>query len=42
MHVASVKGIPVDEFLEQYRSVTREAAIAALEKARDSLMAHLG
>jgi uncharacterized protein (DUF433 family) len=30
------------EFLEQYPSVTREAAIAALEEARDCLMAHLG
>ena len=29
-------------FLEQYPSVTREAAIAALEEARDSLVAHLG
>ena len=35
-------GESLGEFLEQYPSVTREAAIAALEKARDSLMAHLG
>jgi uncharacterized protein (DUF433 family) len=35
-------GESLDEFLEQYPSVTREAAIAALEEARDSLMAHLG
>jgi len=35
-------GESLGEFLEQYPSVTREAAIAALEEARDSLMAHLG
>jgi len=35
-------GDSLDEFLEQYPSVTREAAIAALEEARDSLTAHLG
>ena len=35
-------GESLAEFLEQYPSVTREAAIAALEEARDSLMAHLG
>jgi len=34
-------GESLGEFLEQYTSVTREAAIAALEEARDSLMAHL-
>ena len=37
-----VGGESLGEFLEQYPSVTREAAIAALEEARDSLMAHLG
>jgi uncharacterized protein (DUF433 family) len=35
-------GQSLDEFLEQYPSVTREAAIAALEEARDSLVEHLG
>ena len=35
-------GESLAEFLEQYPSVTREAAIAALEEARDSLVAHLG
>jgi hypothetical protein len=35
-------GESLGEFLVQYPSVTREAAIAALEEARDSLMAHLG
>src|SRR6202041_3129596 len=35
-------GESLGEFLEQYPSVTREAAIAALEEARDCLMAHLG
>jgi uncharacterized protein (DUF433 family) len=35
-------GQSLDDFLEQYPSVTREAAIAALEQARDSLVAHLG
>lgn len=35
-------GEGLDEFLEQYPSVTREAAIGALEQARLSLMAHLG
>lgn len=34
-------GESLSEFLEQYPSVTREAAIAALEEARDSLAAHL-
>ena len=34
-------GESLSEFLEQYPSVTREAAIAALEEARDSLVAHL-
>jgi uncharacterized protein (DUF433 family) len=35
-------GQSLDEFLEQYPSVTREAAVAALEEARDSLVEHLG
>jgi len=35
-------GETLDEFLEQYPSVTRQAAIAALEEARSSLVAHLG
>ena len=35
-------GDTLDEFLEQYPSVTRQAAIAALEEARNSLVAHLG
>ena len=35
-------GDTLDEFLKQYPSVTREAAIAALEEARSSLVAHLG
>jgi uncharacterized protein (DUF433 family) len=35
-------GDTLDNFLEQYPTVTREAAIAALEEARDSLVAHLG
>jgi uncharacterized protein (DUF433 family) len=34
-------GETLDKFLEQYPSVTREAAIAALEEARYSLMAQL-
>jgi len=34
-------GETLDKFLEQYPSVTREAAITALEEARYSLMAHL-
>jgi len=34
-------GESLDEFLKQYPSVTRAAAIAALEEARDSLVAHL-
>jgi uncharacterized protein (DUF433 family) len=34
-------GESLADFLEQYPSVTR-AAIAALEEARDSLVAHLG
>jgi uncharacterized protein (DUF433 family) len=35
-------GESLDDFLEQYPSVTREAAVAALEEARCSLVAHLG
>ena len=35
-------GETLDAFLEQYPSVTREAAIAAIEEARCSLMAQLG
>jgi uncharacterized protein (DUF433 family) len=34
-------GDSLDEFLEQYPSVTREAAVAALEEARLSLVAQL-
>jgi uncharacterized protein (DUF433 family) len=34
-------GETLDEFLEQYPSVTREAAVAAIEEARRSLVAHL-
>jgi uncharacterized protein (DUF433 family) len=34
-------GDTLDQFLEQYRSVTRELAIAALEEARLSLVAQL-
>ena len=35
-------GETLDDFLEQYPSVTRAAAVAALEEARHSLVAHLG
>jgi uncharacterized protein (DUF433 family) len=35
-------GESLAEFLKQYPSVTREAAVAALEEARCSLAAHLG
>lgn len=35
-------GQSLDEFLEQYPSVTREAAVAAIEEARCSPVAHLG
>jgi len=34
-------GDSLDEFLEQYPSVTRDAAVAALEQARVSLVANL-
>ena len=33
-------GEPLDEFLRQFPSVTRERAIAALELARDALVSH--
>ena len=35
-------GESLNEFLDQYPTVSREAAIAALEEARVSLVAHLG
>jgi len=35
-------GETLDDFLQQYPSVTREAAVTALEEARCSLVAHLG
>ena len=34
-------GETLDKFLEQYPSVTREVAIAAIEEARSSLVANL-
>jgi uncharacterized protein (DUF433 family) len=34
-------GDSLDDFLEQYPSVSREAAVAALEEARESLIAKL-
>jgi uncharacterized protein (DUF433 family) len=34
-------GETLDEFLEQYPSVTRELAISAIEEARTSLVANL-
>jgi uncharacterized protein (DUF433 family) len=34
-------GATLDEFLEQYPSVARELAIAAIEEARSSLISHL-
>jgi uncharacterized protein (DUF433 family) len=34
-------GETLDEFLEQYPSITRELAIAAIEEARTSLVANL-
>lgn len=34
-------GDTLDDFLEQYPTVTREAAISALEEARSSLVAQL-
>jgi uncharacterized protein (DUF433 family) len=34
-------GDSLDDFLEEYPSVSREAAVAAIEEARLSLVAHL-
>jgi len=34
-------GDTLDQFLEEYPSVSRELAIAAIEEARRSLVAHL-
>jgi uncharacterized protein (DUF433 family) len=34
-------GQPLAEFLEDYPTVTREAAIVALEQAKDLLLAHV-
>jgi len=34
-------GSTLDEFLEQYPTVARELAIAAIEEARSSLISHL-
>ena len=34
-------GDTLDDFLEQFPSVTREMAIAALESAKDSLLARI-
>jgi uncharacterized protein (DUF433 family) len=34
-------GDTLDQFLEQYPSVSRELAIAAIEEARSSLVSHL-
>jgi uncharacterized protein (DUF433 family) len=34
-------GDTIDQFLEQYPSVTRELAVAALEEARSSLVSQL-
>jgi len=34
-------GDSLDDFLEQYPKVTHEAAVAALEEARQNLVAHL-
>ena len=34
-------GDTLDQFLEQYRSVTRDLAVAAIEEARLSLVAQL-
>jgi uncharacterized protein (DUF433 family) len=35
-------GDTLDQFLEQYPSVSRELAIAAIEEARSSLVSRLG
>lgn len=34
-------GDSLDDFLEQYPSISREAAVAAIEEARISLVSHL-
>jgi len=33
-------GDPLDEFLKDFPSVTREQAVAALEQAKEALLAH--
>lgn len=35
-------GHPLDEFLRQFPTVTREMAIRALEEAKESLLARIG
>ncbi len=35
-------GDPLDDFLEQFPTVTREMAIEALETAKESLLARIG
>lgn len=35
-------GETLDEFLENFPTVTREQAIAALEQAKEALLAHAG
>jgi uncharacterized protein (DUF433 family) len=35
-------GHSIDEFLEQFPTVSREMAIQALEEAKDSLLARIG
>jgi uncharacterized protein (DUF433 family) len=35
-------GDTLDQFLEQYPSVSRELAVAAIEEARSSLLSRLG
>jgi uncharacterized protein (DUF433 family) len=35
-------GQTLDEFLDDYPTVTREAAVAALEQAKATLVEHLG
>ena len=35
-------GETLDQFLEQYPSVSRELAVAAIEEARSSLLSRLG
>ncbi len=34
-------GDPLSEFLEDFPTVTREQAVAALEQAKDALLAHM-